>query len=795
AHPWPAHARVSARMGLHAGAAEVGDDRGYVSLALHQAARVGAAPHGGQIVATAEVANALADDPDVLVEVLGSFWLKDFPEPVQLHALGGADGRADLRAPRVPRADLSNLPSLRTGLVGREHELDTCLTALDRPGLLTITGPGGVGKTRLALEAAARHAASGRASWLAELAGVHPTGTTNVEQPTLVASVVTAVARAIGSDAAETTALVRQLMTSSMLIVIDNAEHLAEAVAEVVESLARECPRLRIVVTSREPLAVPDEAILRLQPLPAPDLGAPPAAVDTSPAVQLFVERSRAVQPAFRIDDRNRDDVADLCRALDGLPLALELAAARVSTLGTSALLERVRAVGDVPGTLGRGRAARHATLTAVLEWSLDLCSPAEIAVLRRLAVFGGPVDLDAVVEVTGGEGLRRDEVVDAIVSLAHKSLVGLRESGLSPTYDLLTTVRQAALTRLLAEGERDEACARHAQWVLTRVRAASANDVEHDPAVVAALATEIELALERGSSGAVAPARYLELVLALRDHFTTRAPELGLRHATALAAQPLSVGSRARVTSIVAKCMVEVMHPGCAAAIQTAIAAARDAADPELLGRALMGPAELDLSLHSPVSGPADLRDSALTPGARANLDEAEELLERVAETSVRAAIYLATTRAWIAADAKDLEQARAMHLDVLAIATRVGFTFHEGVSHFNLGEVAELAGDTGSAVAHYRRSADILLDVGALTAGAYSLIQMALVQVARAEPAALETAAEAVLTARRARSITLLRSALLAQASAAELAGEPALAARARSEASTLDADGVAA
>jgi predicted ATPase/class 3 adenylate cyclase len=775
AHAWPEDAPVKVRMGLHMGHAESDGDGGYIALALHQASRVGSAPHGGQVFLTRAIADAIGEPPDLTLHPMGSYWLKDFPEPVQLMAVTAGDDQPDLRSPRAPRADLTNLPTLRGTFVGRDAELATVTRLVQQPGLLTITGPGGVGKTRLTLEMAARQAAAGGEAWVVELAGV--SARVGTEQTDDLGEVGAAITRTIGFEASTTTDLVRRLSNSSMLLVIDNAEHLLEPVADLVELLLRGCPSLTVVVTSRAPLALRDETVYRLAPLAVPGAEARSDEVDANPAVQLFAARARAANGFFLLGADNRDEVVELCRMLDGLPLALELAAARVSTLRPRALLERVRAVGDLPGLAAQGSRSRHATLHAVLDWSLSLCDQTEISMLRRMAAFAGPVDLDAIVTVTGGELLRPDQVVDALVGLVDKSLVVMR-SGNLPAYDLLVTIRQAALSRLLAEDERDEALQRHADWLLDRIEDAAPDGLEHDTDAVKALSLEVEIVLERGVNSEIRVESYAEIFIALRDHLCTREQQLAIRHGLHLAEQSLDERSRALCLYIASKAMLEVLHPDFIATTHAAIDLARRSGDPEVLARSLMALAEIDL-----LDGPQ------FSVATWAAIDEATALLDGVSDASPRSEMYRLTLRAWLALRDDDFAAAGGWHSRCLDLSRIHRASFFEATAHFNLAEVAELVGDTDRAIEEYRFAAVTSYRFDGFVSATDALVQATrlLTKIEEHEPA-VDCGAEAVLAARRAGSESLLRTALLTLSAAAAAAGDHHHAFRTRSEANAI-------
>ncbi|HLZ68648.1 MAG TPA: LuxR C-terminal-related transcriptional regulator [Dehalococcoidia bacterium] len=354
----------------------------------------------------------------------------------------------------------SNLPAMRTSLIGREQEIASLSRlVVEHPGrLLTLTGIGGGGKTRLALAiAAAVGDAFPDGVWLAELA--------SVAEPSLVPqalAVALDVPDVAGVPLADT--LVKALQDRSLLLVLDNCEHLIDACADLAERLLAACPGLRLLATSREPLQVAGEQVVRVPPLAAPDHDTPvtPAVLTQSPAVQLFVERAQTVEAGFRLTAENAA-VVQICATLNGIPLALELAAARVRVLSAAQIVERLD--DSLRLLTGNSRAApgRQQTLRAALDWSHALLPAAEQTLFRRLAVFAGGLDLEAAEAVGGGSDLPDADVLDLLTQLVDKSLLQLEPDSAPARYRLLEPVRQYALQRLEASGDAEAAEACHA--------------------------------------------------------------------------------------------------------------------------------------------------------------------------------------------------------------------------------------------------------------------------------------------------------------------------------------------
>ena len=380
-------------------------------------------------------------------------------------------GQHDAEAPGVPE---SRLPRQLTGFVGRKRELAELERLLAGSRLLTLTGPGGSGKTRLALELAARREASfDRGAPLVELAPIR--------DPALV---VTETATAIGVQLRAgddpVAAVVAQIRDASLLLVLDNCEHLIDACAALADALLRSCPNVRVLATSRERLRIPGEAAWRVPSLSLPsDALSSAADLAHSEAVRLFCQRATETSHAFALSDENAAAVAEICRRLDGMPLALELAAARADLLSPAQIAQRL---GDALALLGSGSRTgltRQQSLRGTLEWSHDLLSEPEQLLYRRLGVFAGTFGVEAVEGICGG-----DEALDLLARLADKSLVQIEAGATGHRYRLLETIRQHAGERLAAAGERDRAEAAHRAWYLALAEAA---DRDVDPAVAAA--------------------------------------------------------------------------------------------------------------------------------------------------------------------------------------------------------------------------------------------------------------------------------------------------------------------
>lgn len=372
---------------------------------------------------------------------------------------------AELAAVAADGADrLQPLPLEVSSFIGRERELAELKVLVRSTRLLTLAGTGGAGKTRLALELAR------------DVVGSYPDGAAFVELADLAdaALVPGAVATALdvhglaGHDPVD--AVVEFVAQRSLLLVVDNCEHLLAAAAALADTLLRSAPRLTILATSREPLRVPGEVVFRVPSLDIPDPDRPlePSELLRYEAMRLFVERASAAAPGFVLDEQNVMDVARICFRLDGLPLALELAAGRSGALGPAAIAERLDAQFRVLGTANHASPTRQQTLSATLQWSHELLEPDERMLFRRLAVFAGGFELDAVERVCAGELVDGPGIADVLARLVEKSLVAV-EDGASRVrrYRLLETVRLYARERLDEASESAMLAERHARWML----------------------------------------------------------------------------------------------------------------------------------------------------------------------------------------------------------------------------------------------------------------------------------------------------------------------------------------
>lgn len=449
---WPPGADLRVRAALHSGSLDLRDERNYAGPTLNRGARLRAIAHGGQTVLSdatrALVGSALP--PDTTLRDLGMHRLKDLSVPERVFQLCHPELIVDFAALRSLDARPHNLPVQLTRFIGREGEIVEVCALLAHNRLLTLAGAGGCGKTRLALQVAA-HVLDEYPDgvWLAELAAVSDAEVV----PRTVAAAVR-VREEQGRPIADT--LADHLAPTTTLLVLDNCEHVIAAAAGLVERLLTACPRLTVLATSREPLALRGEGLWTVHPLSTPDPGerATLEQLGESESIQLFLDRATSSDPSFALTDPNAASVAAICRRLEGIPLALELAAARLRTLSVVQIEELL---GDRFRLLGQGsRTAlpQHRALRATLDWSHDLLSEPERIVFRRLSGFAGGFTLAAAEAVCAGSGIEREEVLDLVSQLVLKSLALSHRDVGSARYRMLETMREFSLEKLQEAGE-----------------------------------------------------------------------------------------------------------------------------------------------------------------------------------------------------------------------------------------------------------------------------------------------------------------------------------------------------
>ena len=454
-------APLKARIGLHTAEAVIVDDSGYASLPINRCSRLMAAAHGGQIVisgATEALVRDQLPDGAELID-LGEHRLRDLGSPTRVFQLIRGGRREDFPPLRSMDAFPGNLPAQVSSFIGREADVARVVGALNESRVATITGVGGVGKTRLAVQVAADLLPRYRdGAWLVELAPVRDA--TGVGEAVAAAFHMSH----IGGQSSEDS-LVEMLAAKQLLMVLDNCEHLLGSASRLVSRIETSCPGVAVLVTSREGLAIDGEQLIALPPLNAGSAGDDIDQLVQTDAVNLFVERARRVKADFAVTKSNSLAVVEICQRLDGVPLAIELAAARVIALSPDDLLARLDRRFKVLAGGRRGAVGRHATLRAAIDWSYELLDPAEQALLARMAVFSGGCTLEAIEHVCSGGPVDLDDVIDLVTSLVSRSLVIADDSAGSTRYRLLETIREYGEDRLAEQGETDALVLAHARF------------------------------------------------------------------------------------------------------------------------------------------------------------------------------------------------------------------------------------------------------------------------------------------------------------------------------------------
>lgn len=459
AYAWPGDVTIAVRMGLHTGEGNRAGDN-YAGLDVNRAARIASAAHGGQILLSAAT-KALVDGAieDARIEDLGEHRLKDIERPEQLFQLSVADMRFDFPTPRTLDARPNNLLVQLTPFVGRAKEVaEICSTVRDAR-LVTLTGPGGTGKTRLSLEVAAQ--------LLLEFAdGTFFVPLAPVVDPGLVASTIAGqLALTEQMDRPIVDTIKEHVRDKEMLLVVDNFEQVLDA-APLISELLRASPKLKVVVTSRAVLHIDGEHEYPVPPMavPDPDELPPLEVLSHYDAVELFVARAVAAQPHFVLTEENASATIAICARLEGLPLALELAAARVKLLTPTEILARLERTLTFLTGGGRDRPQRQQTLRDAIAWSYELLDEAESALFRRLAMFAGGWDIEAAEAICNPGAELGTDILDGLVSLADKSLIRRFETDLgSSRFRMLVVIREFASDALAECGEREMIRRRHA--------------------------------------------------------------------------------------------------------------------------------------------------------------------------------------------------------------------------------------------------------------------------------------------------------------------------------------------
>lgn len=737
-HPWPAGAVIRVRMGLHTAEAEpVGDN--YVSLGLHQAARICAGAHGGQVVLSEATATQVRHrlPPEVALTFLGSFQLRGFTEPARLFQAGHPGLQAQFPPLRVQGVVHHNLPFQRSAFIGRAAERAALAAMARRTGVVTVVGVGGVGKTRLAVQVAFDLLDDfDDGAWLVELASAR-------DARGVVSAVATALglAEVAGRDLRDV--VVDHLAGRSALLLLDNCEQVLDPVAAFTEELTRRSPHLVVVATSREPLAIDGEVVCRLEPLPLPDAGAATAdRLRKADAVRLFEERAALARPGFRVSDATAPQVATIVRQLDGIPLALELAAA---ALADRSLANIVEGLTDRFALLTYGRRSapqRHQTLRAALGWSLDLLGPDERLLFARLGVFARTGSADAASTVCGQEPLTPEVVPGLLRRLVRGSLLSV---GDDERWAVLGSVHELAALELRETGEAEALSALHRQFFAHRAETLAPQlGLRGRGAVMGELLVDldnIEQALATGLAEEDADTT-LSCAAAMGPFWTSHGDwGAGVQHLRkALALRGGAEATRARALAALGNLLI---LRGEMADAETCLSEAEELSathdDATTRARALSGlgyvafrRSDLDgaetrwrQALQSSEEGGDErvsagvLRSLAIAAGSRGDQEEARRWLDRGIHAAEHAGDdqllrLLLGSRAEIELWTGAYTEARDLYGQALDLASSIGDLSARPLLLCELGWVALLTGDLGTAGRLAGEAAELAEDVG---------------------------------------------------------------------------------
>ncbi len=643
------------RCGLHAGPAHERDNE-FFGGTINRAARLMGLAYGGQVLASQAVADLVAGrlPAESSLRDLGDVRLRGIASSEHAYQVVHPSLRHEFPALRSLEVTPNNLPKHLTSFIGREREIEEAEELLDRTRLLTLLGIGGLGKTRLSLQIAGDVLESYRdGAWLVDLAPLR--------DPSIVASEaakVLGVREEPGRPLIET--LCAHLRLRNLLLILDNCEHLIQPSAELVHAILGAAPEVRVIATSREALRVPGEQSYTVTPLPVPNRSDGIEALARSPAVRLFVERAQLHRPTFALNEQQAPAVAELVARLEGIPLALELAAARVRALSVADINVRLKDRYKLLTGGGRVLLERQQTLRALVDWSYDLLQEHEQVLLARLAVFANGFERASAEEICGTDPLTPENVLDLLTSLVEKSLVLTEERGDGMRYRLLETIRDYAVEKLTRRNEFAATAALHCHHYFVMAKAGNKGLQGNDQAEwIRRLESELDnlrAAIALALEGGVDPIIAVKLEVAMQDFRTLRG---------------YSTEGRKNVRAALALPAVERSDLAQGHALYVGAALATGQSDYPEARRML----EKSLVLRRGLGNPLDIAATL-------------------------------STLSWVRLREGDAVQARACEEEALALFRKLGDRKGEAIGLQHLGEIAREMADHEGACRHFQES-----------------------------------------------------------------------------------------
>jgi predicted ATPase/class 3 adenylate cyclase len=726
---WDGIEEMKVRMALHTGAAE-NRDGDYFGQSLNRVARILASAHGGQVLLSLPTEELVRDllPAGINLRSLGEHRLRDLARPEHLFQVITADLPSQFPALRSLESVPNNLPEQLTSFVGRERELAEVKRLLGSTRLLTLSGTGGTGKTRLSLQVGA------------DLLEQFPDGVWFVEFSTIddAALVLETVAAALDlrqeAERTLTATLASFLRNKRLLLILDNCEHVVAACARLTETLLRSCPQLRILASSREPLGIAGETAWPLPPLSLPDhwreITTSPDAVERLAqyeAVRLFIDRATLARPAFKPTSDNIATIAQICWRLDGIALAIELAAARIRVLTLQQIAERLDDRFHLLTTGSRTAVPRQQTLRSLIDWSYDLLTEQERMVFRRLSVFARGRSLEAIEAVCSCGHLEPWQIVDLLTQLVDKSLVYVEKSPeVGARYYMLESIWDYASEKLAAAGESEVFRVRHLDYFLGYsekiapllrgpqqkewLGRVEIEDVNFRFAIETSL--EVPGHVAKGLRLMTAAQRFVEvrgLFKEARDHFASLLAHPDAAPRDAIRAHALA--ATGRLAWVSDDC------PDCCRYQDEALAIFREIGDPNGAARAL---ADLGYLAF----------DKSDLPGTRALLEEAATLAAPLDDPRLTA--HVQHVRGMLAAADGDFAQALALDEESLELYRRVGDTWQAIIVAWAVGVNAAVLGRFDMARAHLAECLQVGLDLGNRWGASYPLDAFAVLAVA---------------------------------------------------------------